>query len=768
MWHKTSSIIAKSILALFLLIGLSCIHNSEDDTQRGIVYINPRVYNVEYKFELCPNKDSIDPSRDLKLWIPVPREWDNQKTIKIISVEPEPQGTYTDPEYGNNILFWDFGKASEQNQYVVKIKYRAEVSEIYCDVDPDEVGSYDSESEEYQLYTRSTQSATISPEVEDIARSVIGDEKNPYLQARMIFDYVVKYMSFDSDVRRTSGSSLNGILNNAVTDPVTGEAHFKGQCDHYSLLYVSLCRAAGIPARGVCGFVGWGPWIKAKDLTLRSKRHTQLTSEGLAATRLYGPFDGHIWAEFYLPSIGWIPADPTWNQFGYQGNTKLIVTKGRDVLIGPNVSPSDNGVYGDQWIPLYNGRANTIGWGVWNIARIRVANAKIIHTSDPFPANAFAEYSANLYPEDDQAEKLRNWRKEQILSFYNATKRNTTKGNILGTDHRLRAGCEAYLCQVLRDITGDKKFQQIFDDYLKLRLTSGKPVSTYKFREISEQVNGESLGFFFEDWLGNTSLPRLCLEHVIAERREKEWRVYGRLIQGGKTFHIPVKLALETESGQVSQIIWLDSVAKDFEFITPGKPAKLIVDPDLQIPTIRWMPPHLGHLWYSYPEFSVIYGTLSESESNKKTAEIFAEEFAGLGHDIIKADTAVTESDLQKSLILFGRPETNKIALLFYDFFPVKFEKDRFTWQGVVYNKSSQGIALIIENPLDTLYTINLYAGLSGEATLMVCDKSDWQKELDGYYLIDLSTSYIIYDHHSKLVSGDWEDTDSDLVWNFE
>ena len=91
MWHKTSSIIAKSILALFLLIGLSCIHNSEDDTQRGIVYINPRVYNVEYKFELCPNKDSIDPSRDLKLWIPVPREWDNQKAIKIISVEPEPQ-----------------------------------------------------------------------------------------------------------------------------------------------------------------------------------------------------------------------------------------------------------------------------------------------------------------------------------------------------------------------------------------------------------------------------------------------------------------------------------------------------------------------------------------------------------------------------------------------------------------------------------------------------------------------------------------------------
>jgi len=63
---------------------------------------------------------------------------------------------------------------------------------------------------------------------------------------------------------------------------------------------------------------------------------------------------------------------------------------------------------------------------------------------------------------------------------------------------------------------------------------------------------------------------------------------------------------------------------------------------------------------------------------------------------------------------------------------------------------------------------INLYAGLSGDATLKVCDKSEWQQELDGYYIIDLNTSYIIYDQHNKLVSSDWEDSDSDLVWNFE
>src|SRR4030042_2115068 len=130
-----------------------------------IIYRNPRVYNVDYTFELCPEKDSIDRSKDLKLWIPVPREWDSQKAVKIISVEPEPHGTYTDPEYGNNILFWDFGKVQIKDIYVVKIKYRAEVFEIYTDIDPGHIGSYDKQGEEYQLYTRSTYTTNIIPEI---------------------------------------------------------------------------------------------------------------------------------------------------------------------------------------------------------------------------------------------------------------------------------------------------------------------------------------------------------------------------------------------------------------------------------------------------------------------------------------------------------------------------------------------------------------------------------------------------------------------------
>jgi hypothetical protein len=77
-------------------------------------------------------------------------------------------------------------------------------------------------------------------------------------------------------------------------------------------------------------------------------------------------------------------------------------------------------------------------------------------------------------------------------------------------------------------------------------------------------------------------------------------------------------------------------------------------------------------------------------------------------------------------------------------------------------------VAQIIQNPICSENMIILYAGLSGESTQCICKKSEWRKELGGWFLIDLNASYIIYDNYKKLASGDWEDFDSELVWNFE
>lgn len=362
------------------LSGDSDITNSSSSK---ITYRNPQVYNVDFSFELFPDAAKIDRAKDLKLWIPKPGDWDSQKGVKIISVQPPPHAEYEDPEHGNRIFFWDFGKEPEKSSYKVNITYRLESYEVHSEVDPEQVVPYDKTSKEYALYTRSSHTVNITPKIREMAQEAVGDEKNPYLQAKQIFEFVEKKMHYNN-VRRERGRGVETILDFPNTDPETGEQYYEGACGQQSVLFVALCRAVGIPARGVTGMVGWGPWIKEKDLKLRSQDFTKLTPDGFAAARLYGPMDGHIWAEFYLPDYGWIPVDPAMGRFGQQANSILILSKGIDVKIGPNAPQEKSEGYGDQWIPIHKGRADAIGWGVWNIAKIGIAKAKVLHTA-PFP-----------------------------------------------------------------------------------------------------------------------------------------------------------------------------------------------------------------------------------------------------------------------------------------------------------------------------------------------------------------------------------------------
>ena len=359
----------------------------------GIIYRNPRVYNVDYSFELAPDPNKIDRAKDLKLWIPIPREWDSQRAVKIISVQPEPHAKYEDPEHGNPMLFWDFGKEPEKPSYIVDIKYRFESYEIHAEVDPEQIESYDKTSKEYDLYTRSTHTICITPKVKELARIAIGDEKNPYLQAKRIFQFVGRKMRYSHGIgiAELRKRGTNGLLDSPIRDEKTGEEHFLSQCHDYSGLFVALCRAVGIPARPVVGYISWRPWKRAEDLKPYWDFDTMLSPDGLAGAQYYTALDHHFWAEFYVPNFGWIPVDATLGKFGRLSNKKAILSKGQDIKIGPYTPKKQSG-YGVQWVFLYEGRVDTLSWaGVWNIAKVSNAKVKILHSA-PFPVVRYFVY----------------------------------------------------------------------------------------------------------------------------------------------------------------------------------------------------------------------------------------------------------------------------------------------------------------------------------------------------------------------------------------
>lgn len=727
-----------------------------------VIYRNPRVYNVDYSFELVPDPAKVDRTKDLKLWVPIPREWDSQKAVKIISVQPPPHAEYEDPEHGNRMLFWDFGKEPEKPSYRVDIKFRLESYEVHAKVDPEHIRLYDKTSKEYALYTRSGRTHCITPKIQELARIAVGEEKNPYLQAKRIFEFVKKKVRYKMTFER----GIQYLLDNPIKDEQGKEEYYVGDCGQFSALFITICRAVGIPSRSVNGFVGWRPWAKAEDFKEFHHYEKELSPAGLAGARYYVALSPHTWAEFCIPDYGWIPVDATRDVFGHQTNKKLITGKVCDVKIGPFAPQDESAGYGFQWVLIKDGRVDYLQAGVWNIAKIRMAEVKILHHSDPFPADGLACYGENTFPKEDVEKNLNHWRKG-VLSWPSRFARSFIPDNLnleqfYNAYPRSKNEMEAFVCHMLRRQLGDERFFKLVKTYVDLRQKSNQAVSTTRFQELAESVYGEPLDWFFNQWVNSMELPRLKLEKVTVSKDKKGWQVQGRLLQSGDTtFRLPIELAIDTKNGREKLKLWVDSEAVDFDFRTQNEPQKLIVDPDCEILKIQRMPPHLFWFWDVYPNYIVIYGTLAEAKANETAAERFNDEYLGLSHEIIRADTDVNQDDLKsKCVFLVGRPETNKITKRFKDIFPIKFDEDKFTWQGVTYDKPTQGVAQIVENPLDPESVIILYAGLSGDATQRFCD----------LYLYDADASYVIFDRDKQLVSGDWEvdEVDSDLVWNFE
>jgi hypothetical protein len=118
----------------------------------------------------------------------------------------------------------------------------------------------------------------------DFATRLTARESYPLEKAMKLFYYVntkLRYQAADEQDHSALGTLQRGY----------------GVCEDFSLLYIALCRAAGIPARFVNGF-------RFDPAKLR-KGENDLEQFG------------HAWVEINLPGAGWIPVEPT---FTYSEN----------------------------------------------------------------------------------------------------------------------------------------------------------------------------------------------------------------------------------------------------------------------------------------------------------------------------------------------------------------------------------------------------------------------------------------------------------------
>jgi hypothetical protein len=229
-------------------------------------YYNRNKYSIHYS--VLVKALNSEPNNGIYLWIPKIVQEPEQREISNIQKKTRFGPLF---DYQRVMLFY-IDELTQGDQYEITLEYIFDRYAVKTEIISEMItNNYDKESEFYLHYTGKNE--YINPELlhmKQLCAEINGKEQNPYLIAKNLYEYVIDNMSFCH-----MSPSQYYELQTAFDEQ-------RGDSFMYAMLFCTLCRSAGIPARPIAGYL-----IDDEKTSIR-----------------------HFWAEFYLPSMGWIPVDP--------------------------------------------------------------------------------------------------------------------------------------------------------------------------------------------------------------------------------------------------------------------------------------------------------------------------------------------------------------------------------------------------------------------------------------------------------------------------
>ena len=217
------------------------------------------------------------PGETVRVHLPIPAPAVNMKNIRILSYSPEEAVIAPETAGQRTICFTCAPR--ENRPFTVEYEYDSRVE--YHPLDPEKVSPIqpDFDTQEQAPHIRFT------PFLRELCRELSAGETNPLKVARRFYDYcttVVTYSYMREYFTITQIPEYAGL-------------NQKGDCGVQALLFITLCRCAGIPAR----------WQSGLFVTPYSQ-------------------GCHDWAQFYVAPYGWLFADCSFGGSGYRAGSTLL------------------------------------------------------------------------------------------------------------------------------------------------------------------------------------------------------------------------------------------------------------------------------------------------------------------------------------------------------------------------------------------------------------------------------------------------------------
>lgn len=229
--------------------------------------ILPVTFHVKHTIVVKPNVVPV--GETIRCWFPYPQNYRQQTEPLLIKKAPaikhiSPSGT----AMRTVCMEQPANAAGEPTTFTLEYNYTS--AAYYPDLKKPSKQPHPPAGEEF--LAEQAPHIKFTPELRKLAADIVGNETDPLAKAQKIWSW------FDLNVKWAAEMEY-ATLPNIVQKVSTC---MRGDCGTQALMFVTLCRISGVPARWQSGWV-----TKPKDWNM------------------------HDWAEFYTPEFGWLPADPS-------------------------------------------------------------------------------------------------------------------------------------------------------------------------------------------------------------------------------------------------------------------------------------------------------------------------------------------------------------------------------------------------------------------------------------------------------------------------
>ena len=221
-----------------------------------------RQVEITIKGSIKVKKEQERVGETVKVYLPIPQECQQISSVEILSTSPE--ATFIAPvNEAQRTVYFETTLEADQ---VFEVTYRYTNEMIYRELDPSLSEACDITTDLEEVLPH----MAFTPFLKELSKEIIGEETNPIQNARRIFDFVTTKVNY-SFMREYF--TIENISEYAAVN-------LKGDCGVQAILFITLCRMNGIPAK----------W-----------------QSGLYVSSFYTGC--HDWAQFYVAPYGWVFAD---------------------------------------------------------------------------------------------------------------------------------------------------------------------------------------------------------------------------------------------------------------------------------------------------------------------------------------------------------------------------------------------------------------------------------------------------------------------------